>query len=75
MVPMSLTRRKSITTALVSWVSAVPEPAGHVNLLRRCTYSGRPFGEEEFVERLETEFQRKWRRWTFEKALGAAVLT
>jgi|SRR5579862_2866540 len=51
---------------------AAPEPAGHVNLLRRCTYSGRPFGEEEFVERLEIRFQRSWRRWTFEKALGAA---
>ena len=31
---------------------------GHLNLLRRCTYAGRPFGEEEFVGRLETHFQR-----------------
>jgi putative transposase len=37
-----------------------------VMLLRRCTYSGRPFGEDPFVERLEDRFQRVWRRWGFE---------
>jgi putative transposase len=41
-------------------------------LLRRCTYSGRPFGEDEFVERLEGRFQRVWRRWGFEKASAKA---
>jgi putative transposase len=42
-------------------------------LLRRCTYSGRPFGEEEFVVRLEERFGRVWRRWKFETlAAGAA---
>ncbi len=30
--------------------------------LRRCTFAGRPFGEESFVQRLETQFQRVWRR-------------
>ncbi len=64
--------RRSGGAATWQEMHAAPEPAGHVNLLRRCTYSGRPFGEEEFVERLETRFQRSWRRWTFEKALGAA---
>lgn len=38
-----------------------------LNLLRRCTYAGRPFGNEEFIARLENHFQRNWRRWTFEK--------
>ncbi len=39
-----------------------------LNLLRRCTYAGRPFGDEDFVSRLELHFQRHWRRWSFEKA-------
>ena len=39
-----------------------------LNLLRRCTYAGRPFGDEDFVVRLEEHFQRTWRRWSFEKA-------
>jgi putative transposase len=30
--------------------------------LRKCTYSGRPFGEERFVSAMEERFQRKWRR-------------
>jgi len=30
--------------------------------LRRCTYAGRPFGEESFIEELEARFQRKWPR-------------
>jgi len=30
--------------------------------LRKCTYSGRPFGEESFVSAIEERFQRKWRR-------------
>jgi len=41
-------------------------------LLRRCTYAGRPFGEEEFVVRLEQQFQRNWRRWGFEKLAAGA---
>lgn len=36
-------------------------------LLRKCTYAGRPYGEEEFVRALEEEFGRSWRRWGFEK--------
>ncbi len=39
------------------------------NLLRRCTYSGRTFEGEQFVATFESQFQRKWRRWSFEKAL------
>jgi len=41
-------------------------------LLRPCTYAGRPFGEEEFVGCLEERFQRQWRRWGFEKASAGA---
>ena len=41
-------------------------------LLRRCTYAGRPFGDEAFVASLEEQFQRKWRRWSFETA-GVAL--
>jgi putative transposase len=50
---------------------ASAEGEQHVNLLRRCTYAGRPFGDEEFISMFETHFQRNWRRWTFEKAAGS----
>ena len=40
------------------------------HLLRRCTYSGRPFGEEDFVAQLEERFQRHWRRFSFAAAAG-----
>jgi len=45
-----------------------------VLLLRRCTYAGRPFGEDEFVGRLEDRFQRRWRRWGFEKIEASAEI-
>jgi hypothetical protein len=38
----------------------------------RCTYAGRPFGDEEFIVRLENQFKRNWRRGSFEKAVSAA---
>jgi hypothetical protein len=34
-------------------------------------HAGRPFGKEEFIVRLEEHFQRKWRRWSFEKSAVA----
>ncbi len=40
--------------------------------LRKCTYSGRPFGEESFVSAMEERFQRKWRRDRGEKLAGLA---
>lgn len=46
-----------------------PEEAAVLRLLRRCTYSGRPFGSEEFLADFETRFGRRWRRWKFEKGL------
>jgi putative transposase len=48
------------------------EGADQVTLLRRCTYSGRPFGEEAFLVQLEERFQRTWRRWRFEKMAVSA---
>jgi len=45
---------------------ATPEEAMETRLLRRCTYSGRPFGEEEYVAMFERRFQRVWRTWGFE---------
>jgi putative transposase len=33
-----------------------------IRALRRCTYAGRPFGDEPFLEAMEQRFQRKWRR-------------
>jgi len=43
------------------------EPGDKVQLLRRCTYTGRPFGEEDFVTQLEAQFGRSWMSWRFEK--------
>jgi putative transposase len=50
-----------------------PEELTSLRLLRRCTYAGRPYGEEEFVASMESRFQRKWRRWGFEKQTAAAA--
>ncbi len=44
-----------------------PEELTTLRLLRRCTYAGRPFGDDDFVASLEKRFNRKWRRWRFEK--------
>lgn len=49
-----------------------PDELNTVRLLRRCTYAGRPYGDDAFVESLENRFQRKWRRWGFEKVAAAA---
>lgn len=51
---------------------AAAEFTDQVQLLRRCTYSGRPYGGEDFVTRLEQQFQRSWRRWGFEKLAATA---
>ncbi len=36
--------------------------ADQIAALRKCTYSGRPFGDESFVCAMEERFHRKWRR-------------
>ena len=38
------------------------EDAQEINQLRRCTYAGRPFGDESFVREMEERFHRKWLR-------------
>ena len=45
---------------------ATPDELVAMRLLRRCTYAGRPYGDEEFLAELEQRFQRRWRRWSFE---------
>jgi putative transposase len=35
---------------------------GQSALLRRCTYAGRPFGDEEFVKAISEQFGRHWVR-------------
>lgn len=53
---------------------AAGEQEDQVHLLRRCTYAGRPFGEEAFVVQMEERFQRQWRRWGFEQATDSAAI-
>ena len=52
---------------------AAVDDSERILLLQRCTYAGRPIGEEGFGRSgLENQFQRHWRRWEFEKlATGA----
>jgi len=47
-----------------TWAEMFAAPWGEARVaeLRRCTYAGRPFGEEVFVEAMEERFARKWRR-------------
>ena len=40
---------------------AAGETIDQVDRLRRCTYSGGPFGDEAFVSRMEERFDRHWR--------------
>ena len=44
----------------------VTDSANEIYLLKRCTYAGRPFGEESFLAEMEERFGRHWRRWSFE---------
>lgn len=41
--------------------------------LRRCTYAGRPYGEEDFLAEMEARFGRKWRRGPARIASKAAT--
>jgi putative transposase len=33
-----------------------------LSALRKCTYSGKPFGDESFLSSMEERFHRRWRR-------------
>ena len=59
----------------VAWRTLLmtPDEAITLRLLRRCTYAGRPFGDDEFVESLEDRFRRSWRRWGFESDSATAA--
>jgi putative transposase len=46
---------------------APKEESQEIRLLRRCTYAGRPFGEQSFVAMYQEHFGRVWRQWGFEK--------
>ena len=39
-----------------------PEDIKEITELRKCTYGGRPFGAEDFVDEMERRFQRQWPR-------------
>jgi putative transposase len=39
------------------------EQSNDVAALRRCTYSGRPFGDESFVQQMAERFGRGWGGW------------
>jgi putative transposase len=47
-----------------TWAEMFEAPGRPADLasLRKCTYGGRPFGEEEFVREMEQRFDREWRR-------------
>jgi len=41
---------------------ATPEDPAEIRLLRRCTFAGRPYGDEDFLARFEQLFHRRFRR-------------
>jgi putative transposase len=47
-----------------TWAEMFEAPGRPADLasLRKCTYGGRPFGEEQFVREMEQRFDREWRR-------------
>ena len=63
-------RSALVVTSQIEKGHCVPVPvyeASELMLLRRCTYAGRPFGEQEYVAIFEERFGRVWWRWGFEK--------
>ena len=50
--------------AAPAWRQLLASPRDEENerLLRRCTYAGRPYGDETFIQSFEDRFNRKWRR-------------
>ncbi len=47
----------------LDWAQTLGGPdSEQVGLLRRCTYAGRPFGDEQFVEAISERFGRRWTR-------------
>jgi putative transposase len=54
---------------------ATPEESLEIRLLQRCTYAGRPFGDDAYLAALEERFGRVWRRWGFEERPNAGLAT
>ena len=44
-------------------------------MLRRCTFAGRPFGDESFIQQIETESGRTYKRWNYDQALCSAEVS
>jgi len=42
--------------------SQAPGSSDSAPELRRCTYAGRPYGEESFIEQMSARFGRHWKR-------------
>ncbi|BDC51900.1 transposase [Bryobacterales bacterium F-183] len=40
-----------------------------IHMLRRCTFSGRPFGDEAFLQNLESDTGHTWKRWSYTRSL------
>jgi putative transposase len=52
--------RQESPATWAEWIGAEAPESG--TSLRRCTYSGRPFGDEEFVREMSRRFNRYWKR-------------
>jgi putative transposase len=53
---------------------ADPDPAPLVHMLRRCTFGERPFGDEQFLQSIEAQTGRSWKRYTFDAELRNGTL-
>ena len=49
--------------------TAQPQPGVLEHLLKRCTYSERPYGDSSFVAEVEGKLGKKWARWPYEREL------
>jgi putative transposase len=57
----------------MAWEAMLREENGETDMsLRRCTYAGRPFGEESFVKEMSVRFGRYWARGRPKKQATAA---
>ena len=44
------------------WEESIDAPGADAAILRRCTYAGRPFGDDAFVSEVSRRFGRSWVR-------------
>ena len=50
------------------------DPMPLVHMLRRCTFGERPFGDEQFLQSVEAQTGRSWKRYNFDAELRAGGL-